>query len=192
MAGESDFGQPPFGAQQALSPEQMPIGAQCHPDLLKHLLNSEDELLSFRLYLEGKAIIINPTTGDEELRQCSEPIMNARGIHDVMTFLSSVCRKGLHGSNIDEDEMYGDMLISADSIATKIFKDMVGENKYNLRKENFDILVEETINFIEFSMRRPLNQGERELFKQNIKSEQTIRSVPLEQPRGKFLGIIPL
>ncbi len=182
--------QDPQSQGQYVPDGQMPQPTPIHSDFFKHLINSQDELLTFRLFLEGKAVILNPETEEEELVKSGEPMMNSIGIHDTLTFISSVCKRGTYVSNIDEDAMYNDMLFIADSFATMLFKGMVGQNKYGLRKENYDSVVEEFINFMEFSLRRPLNQGEREVFRGNrMQTEQTIRQLPLEEPRKKILGI---
>lgn len=176
--------------QNSVQLDPLPVGVPLHSDFFKHLINSDDELFTYRLYLEGKAVVTNPETGEDEFAQDGEPMLNSIGVHDTMTALSSICKRGTYVSNLDEATLHIDLLAVTNSYWTMLMKNSVGENRWNTKKENWDMLREMFFTFAEYAMRRPLDQGEREVFRGNkMQSEQTIRQYTQDAPRKKIFGL---
>ena len=159
-------------------------------DFFRYLEDAEEELYRFRLFLEGKEMLKDDEGNIEVRNTAGEPMLNQKGIHFVMTCLAPICTKNTYVSNLNEERMYELCESTANAFAIGLFKGMVGRRHengtsgyYGIKKENFESICEAVNNFVEMSLRRAIDEGERGVIRSN-RTENVTRSIVSEGGGG--------
>lgn len=182
---------------EQLYPEQQaqetsaPISGQTRieANFFKDLIRTDEELNNFAMELAGKILNSNnPYTMDDDgiakpnYIQVGDPLLNDRGIRFIIAYIRTICTKNAHVSNIDDERFYEIMRPSVRTLTDTLFIGMIN-GWYDLKQENFSAIVEMCSNWMEMSLRRAINEGERNVLK-NYTPE------PSRDSRGNSKGFL--
>ena len=155
--------------------------SQARPDIIKWQLDPSDILKELEYKLRG-------IIWDEELGkfiQARKPLANNEGINILMTIIESRINKILILSNLDEFDVKA---IVIDCISNVIDLLFMRYEELGIKKEhlsNVRGIIDDTIYV---TLRRALNQGEREFLKTTEKRIESYvdRSAPQQQKKSLF------
>lgn len=136
------------------------------------LEDPSEDLYFLSLMLQGKEVVGDDEQGNPIIEIKGAPLMNAKGVHMTMTFLRTISGKNTYMSNLDDNRFYEICTFASVSYTSKLIKGAIS-GEYAIKTEDIDFIVECINNVLEMSLRRPINQGEREIVRSN-KTEHNV------------------
>lgn len=118
---------------------------------------------------EFSGIKIDPTTGQQY--QAHEPLMNEKGIATTRILLRSVLHLNTILSNLSKGEFRKTFFyICADFLNTIL----INKDEYQIKLDKIQLIMAIFMNYTEFTLRRAINQGEREFVKATLQAKRNV------------------
>lgn len=144
-------------------------------------------------YLSGRYEVLFDSDGNgtPDLRkiETGEPLVNPLGKQMIMMWVRSIFNTALAQGNFPDTKkkdgytMYCEYLSRARwDLSSDLMKN---SKRFALAEDNYDILIDTLMRFVEVFMTRPLYNKERESYANTIKSVENLQT----QPRRNFMGL---
>ena len=120
---------------------------------VRWLFYYEDLYAQIESYLRGEALIYDPKFGTYKKKKVSEPLLNERGIQEVMTLVRSHINMLGALSYLDEERIYLICKYLHIDLATLLF---INAEEFEMEPHKLPIICDIVLNNVELNLRRSL------------------------------------
>lgn len=153
--------------------------------ILKIRLDTQQILQQIEYFLKGKAVRIRMNEqgmAEEEIVEISEPLANERGVHSILSFLSSTINSQTVQGNYEWDHWREEVSWMREQLATDVF---VNYDVWEIDPQNISIICNSVMNLIKPFLTRLVGDGERKSYSNYSESRQ----MAAPQKRGMLASI---